>query len=51
MLKKILDFQDFPQVKDLKDIIDHKGEQLQSKFRLTYGIIFNLLLSKEINVK
>ncbi len=49
-LRVFLDFQDFPQVKDLKDIIDHKGEQLQSKFRLTYGIIFNLLLSKEINV-
>jgi len=41
---------DLPPTYELKKIIDQKGELLESKFRLTYGTIFNLLLAKEINV-
>ena len=32
-------------------MIDQKGEILESKFRLTYGTIFSLLLARDINVK
>ena len=28
----------------------HKGEQLLSKFRLTYNIILNLMTAEDINV-
>ena len=41
---------ELPRSLDLKDVVDHKGEELQSKFRLSYGIIFNLLLAKEKDV-
>jgi len=51
LLTTYQELRDFPPSDDLKKIIDHKGELLESKFRLTYGIIFNLLLSKEINVE
>lgn len=46
----MIDFNELPMSHDLKNIIDHKGETLESKFRLSYGIIFNLLLSREISV-
>lgn len=45
-----LGFEDLPRANDLKAIVDHKGEQLESKFRLTYQIIFNLVLSKDLKV-
>ena len=44
------DVKQLPNSIAIKGIVDHKGEELQSKFRLTYGTIFNLLLAKEINV-
>jgi len=44
------DVRHLPSSMSLKNIVDHKGEQLESKFRLTYGTIFNLLLAKDINV-
>jgi len=47
---KFKDSYELPRAFDLKEVVDQKGEELQSKFRLTYGIIFNLLLAKEINV-
>ena len=28
----------------------HKGEELESKFRLTYNIILNLMTAEDINV-
>ena len=43
-------FEDLPRAGDLKAVVDHKGEQLESKFRLTYQIIFNLVLSKDLKV-
>lgn len=42
--------EDLPSHLILKGIVDHKGEELESKFRLTYQIIFNLVLSKELKV-
>lgn len=35
---------------DMKKIVDHKGELLESKFKMTYGIILNLLTAKDIDV-
>jgi len=46
----LTDKAELPPTYELKKIIDQKGEILESKFRLTYGTIFNLLLAKEINV-
>ena len=39
-----------PETVDLRNIIDTKGETLESKFRLTYAIILNLLTAKDIDV-
>lgn len=39
-----------PETVDLRNIIDTKGETLESKFRLTYAIILNLLSAKDIDV-
>ena len=36
---------------EMKKIVDHKGESLESKFKMTYGIILNLLTAKDIDVK
>ncbi len=49
-LIKTLGIEDLPAHLILKGIVDHKGEELESKFRLTYQIIFNLVLSKELKV-
>ena len=35
---------------DMKKIVDHKGESLQSKFKMTYEIILNLLTAKDIDI-
>lgn len=35
---------------DMKKVVDHKGESLQSKFKMTYEIILNLLSAKDIDV-
>lgn len=39
-----------PYLSDMKKIVDHKGESLQSKFKMTYEIILNLLTAKDIDV-
>ncbi|KRX03094.1 P-loop containing nucleoside triphosphate hydrolase [Pseudocohnilembus persalinus] len=39
-----------PQTVDMKQIIAHKGEQIRSKFKITYEVILNKLNSKELNV-
>ncbi len=31
-------------------IVDHKGESLESKYRITYALILNKLNSKEMDV-
>ena len=51
MLMYYKDKNELPPIYELKKMIDQKGELLESKFRLTYGTIFSLLLAKDINVR
>ena len=44
------DVKQMPEPDILKGIVDHPGELLESKFKLTYGIILNLLTAKDMNV-
>ena len=39
-----------PIASDMKKVVDHKGESLQSKFKMTYEIILNLLTAKDIDI-
>ena len=40
-----------PDPNDLKNMIDAKGESLESKFKLSYQVILNLLSSQQIGVE
>ena len=50
MIVYLKDASKLPETVDLRNIIDTKGETLESKFRLTYAIILNLLSAKDIDV-
>lgn len=50
MIVYLKDASKLPETVDLRNIIDTKGETLESKFRLTYAIILNLLTAKDIDV-
>ena len=38
-----------PPFMKMNQMLDHKGKQLESKFKITYRIILNLLTSKEMD--
>lgn len=47
----VQDPQRIPSKKDFEKMMDKQGEDLQSKFKISYEIILNLITSKEINVQ
>jgi antiviral helicase SKI2 len=38
-----------PSFMEMSKIVDHKGMELSSKFKMTYRIILNLLTSKDLD--
>lgn len=47
----VKDPSNLPASQEMIKMIDHPGERLQSKFRVTYQIILNLFNSKDMNVE
>lgn len=47
----VKDPSNLPETQEMIKMIDHPGERLESKFRITYQIILNLFNSKDMNVE